>query len=215
MPSPGICITNGTNNLYIHRNDQDARHAETASVVSVPDDGRIRHILDLGCSCGQTATALKERFPDAEVWAIDVGGPMVRYAHMRAVDLGIDVNFAQRLAEDSGFPDNHFDIITANILFHEVTTDAANEILAEVHRVLRPGGVFFPIEPVFVWPRPRNTIWSHYFQWWNTHWNTEVWSEAYWDYDFYSAMERAGLEVRTDGKSLVPRKTNWVGVKPA
>ena len=204
----------GTNNLYIHSNDQDQRHIETVSVVPMPDDGKVKRILDLGCSCGQTATALKERFPDAEVWAIDVGGPMVRYAHMRAVDLGIEVNFAQRLAEDSGFADNHFDIVVANILFHEVTTDAANEIFEEVHRVLRPGGVFYAIEAAFTWPRPRDTIWTHYFQWWNTHWNTEVWSEAYADYDYVAAMQRAGLDVRTNGVSPFPRKTHMVGVKP-
>ena len=204
----------GTNNLYIHHNDQDERHAETVSVVPVPDDGEVRRILDLGCSCGQTATALKERFPDAEVWAIDVGGPMVRYAHMRAADVGIDVNFAQRLAEDSGFPDNHFDIVVANILFHEVTTDAANDIFKEMHRVLRPGGTFYPIEAVFTWPRPRDTIWTHYFQWWNTHWNTEVWSAAYADYDYFTAMQRAGLDVRTDGASPFPRKKHMVAVKP-
>ncbi len=203
----------GTNNLYIHRNDQDKQHINTVSAVPVPDDGKVRRILDLGCSCGQTATALKERFPDAEVWSIDVGGPMVRYAHMRAVDLGIEVHFAQRLAEDHGFPDNYFDLVVANILFHEVTTDAANDIFRETLRTLRPGGVFFPIEISFSLPLPRKTMWSRYNTWWNTQWNSEVWHTAYTEYDYESAMRRAGFDVRTDAPSPYPRKKHMVAVK--
>ncbi|MDG2320171.1 MAG: methyltransferase domain-containing protein [Rhodospirillaceae bacterium] len=203
----------GTNNLYIHRNEQDEQHISTVSFVPVPDDGKIKRILDLGCSVGQTATALKERFPGAEVWGIDVGAPMVRYAHMRAADIGIDVNFAQRLAEENGFPDNHFDIITANILFHEVSPDATTKIIRESHRALRPGGVFFPNEPVFQVPKPPDTIWSRYFTWWNTNWNTEVWYVYYSDFDYANAFQNAGFVVRKDSPSPYPRRTHMVAVK--
>ncbi len=205
----------GTNNLYIHRNDQDAQHINTVSYVPLPDDGKVRRILDLGCSCGQTATALKERFPDAEVWGIDIGGPMVRYAHMRTADIGIDVNFAQRLAEDNGFPDDHFDIITANILFHEVTPEAAHEIIRESHRTLRSGGVFFPNEPVFQVPKPPDTVWSRYFTWWNTNWNTEVWYVYYADFDYAKAFQNTGFDVRTDSPSPYPRRRHMTPVKLA
>jgi ubiquinone/menaquinone biosynthesis C-methylase UbiE len=214
-PFAGHMYHYGTNNLYIHSNDQDAQHIRTASLVTVPDDGKVKRILDLGCSSGQMATALKERFPDAEVWGIDIGGPMVRYAHMRAADIGIDVNFAQRLAEDNKFPDNHFDIITANILFHEVSPDATPEIIRETHRTLRPGGVFFPNEPVFQVPKPRNTVWSRYFTWWNTNWNMEVWYVYYADFDYAKAFQAAGFDVRTDAPSTNARMKHMVPVKKA
>ena len=214
-PFAGHMYHYGTNNLYIHRNDQDAQHIRTVSFVPVPDDGKVRRILDLGCSCGQTATALKERFPDAEVWSIDIGGPMVRYAHMRAVDLGIDVNFAQRLAEDNKFPDNHFDIIIANILFHEVSPDATVEIIRESYRSLRPGGVFFPQEPVFVVPKPRNTAYTRFRAWWNDQWNTEVWYLPYAEYDYGKAFQAAGFDVRTDAPSPYGGKRHMVPIKKA
>jgi len=214
-PFAGHMYHYGTNNLYIHRNDQDERHTHTVSFVPIPENGKVKRILDLGCSCGQTAVALKERFPDAEVWGVDIGGPMVRYAHMRAADLGINVNFAQRLAEDNKFPDDHFDIITANILFHEVTIDAANDIIREVHRTLRPGGVFFPNEPVFMVPKQPNTVWSRYFSWWNDQWNTEVHYLPYSEYDYSKAFQAAGLDVRTDAPSPYRRKRHMVPVKKA
>ena len=69
------------------------------------------------------------RFPDAEVWGVDVGGPMVRYAHMKAADMGVAVNFAQRLAENTGFPANHFDLVVSNLVFHEVSEQGAKNII--------------------------------------------------------------------------------------
>ncbi|HEY9090192.1 class I SAM-dependent methyltransferase, partial [Parasphingorhabdus sp.] len=60
-----------------------------------------KRILDMGCTVGHSTLPFKEIFPDAEVWGIDVGGPVVRYAHARAGAMGFDVNFAQMNAEET------------------------------------------------------------------------------------------------------------------
>ena len=223
-PFAGHMYHYGTNNLYIHSNDQDARHGDNAAVTPVPDDGRVKRCLDLGCSVGQNAMALKERFPDAEVWGVDIGGPMVRYAHMRAADLGIDVHFAQRLAEDTKFPDNHFDIVTAQILFHEVTIDGANDIIRETHRVLRPGGKFLALDGSFLVRQPRKTAYNRWRVWWTDQWNTEVHYIPYSEYDFPKAFRAAGFNVGSTkgpqysgGTSHIGYATSQdyiVGVKP-
>ena len=56
--------------------------------------------------------------------------------------MDLDINFAQRLAEDTKFPDNYFDIVVVHLLFHEVSAAAAKNIYPEIHRVLRKGGVW-------------------------------------------------------------------------
>jgi len=214
-PFAGHMYHHGTNNLWIHNNEQDGMHSDIAGSAPVPDDGKVRRVLDLGCSVGQTAMGLKERFPDAEVWGIDIGAPMVRYAHMRAADLGIEVNFAQRLAEDTKFPDNHFDIVTAFILFHEVTIDAANEIIREAHRVLRPGGKFLALDGSFLVRQPRKTAYNRWRTWWTDQWNTEVWYIPYSEYNFDGAFKRAGFNV---GSIRGPRYSGdqdyIIGIKP-
>ena len=146
----GHVYHSGTKNFYQEENDHDEIHASLANELRLPADGKVTRILDLGCGIGQLTTACKDRFPQAEVWGIDVGGPMVRYSHLRATKMNSEVHFAQRLAEDTKFPDNHFDIITSYIMFHEVTQDASRKIIAEAHRILRPGGVFIPYD--FVMP---------------------------------------------------------------
>ena len=46
----------------------------------------------------------------------------------------------ERPAEDTGFEENSFDLVTSYILLHEVPRDVMDSILAEAFRVLKPGG---------------------------------------------------------------------------
>lgn len=215
-PFAGHMYHYGTNNFWLGRNYQDQLHAGLAAEIPAPPaDGRVRRILDLGCSVGQLTIALKERYPDAEVWGIDVGGPMVRYAHMRAVDLDVDVNFAQRLAEDTRFPDNYFDIVTSFLLFHEVTSEAAMQIINEAHRITRPGGVFFPRDPRAWQEMPARTGYQRWQQWWIWRWNHEVWALEHRSNDYVAALADAGFDVQVLGSP--PERgfnANLLAIKP-
>ena len=213
-PFAGHIFHYGVNNFWMHFNDQEEMSARVAETVPVPVDGKVKRIVDIGTSVGQIAITLKERFKDAEVWGIDVGAPMVRYAHMRAVDLGIDVNFAQRLAEDMKFPDNYMDIVAGYLLFHEVDMEATPKIIAEIYRVLRPGGTFFCPEASFSArrPRPRDGA-TQWRLWWNDQWCSEVHYLPYADFDYAKAFRKAGFEVSiTPGPS---KRGYMMATKPA
>ncbi|MSO97626.1 MAG: class I SAM-dependent methyltransferase [Rhodospirillaceae bacterium] len=201
----------GTNNFFMGQNYQDNVHMGLAAETPLPADKKVRRILDIGCSCGQLTVALQERFPEAEVWGLDVGGPMVRYAHMRANKLKSKARFAQRLAEDTKFPDNHFDIVTSYILFHEVHPDAEPKIMAEVNRVLRPGGVFYPIEGRMRRPQPPSSAYGVFYSWWIKRWNFEVWNEHYTMADYPAILAKAGLTV-TDNEASRDNGAGNLGV---
>jgi ubiquinone/menaquinone biosynthesis C-methylase UbiE len=219
-PFAGHLYHYGTNNFYSGRNYQDDLHVGMASKIPVPKDGKILRILDAGCSCGQMTVALKQRFPEAEVWGIDVAGPMVRYSHMRAVDLGVEVHFAQRLAEDSKFPDNHFDIVTSYILHHEVTAEASRQIIKESHRILRPGGVYFPID-FNTADGPQTSItqigpYAKLRNWASHRWNHERWLPEYDSISHGEEMRRVGFKVETGPPSgFGGRGNNVLGTKIA
>ncbi len=174
-PFAGHLYHYGTNGFYSGRNTQDELHVSAAQRMPLPADGKVRRILDLGTGIGQLAMALKERFPDAEVWGIDVGAPMVRYAHLRAVERDLDVHFAQRLAEDTKFPDGYFDLVVSYIMFHEVSPAGAQAIVNEAYRITRPGGVFYPID-FRLTNAPRRSAYGLYRLWWDHRWNNEVWT---------------------------------------
>ncbi|MCL4370281.1 MAG: class I SAM-dependent methyltransferase [Chloroflexi bacterium] len=71
---------------------------------------------------------------------------MLRRAAKRARSLGLDVEFHQAVAEALPFPDASFDTVVATLVFCTVAGPA--RALAEVRRVLKPGGTFRFIEHV-------------------------------------------------------------------
>ena len=194
-PFAGYINYYGVNNFYGGSNYNDEVQRNIAERVLGPKDGKVRRILDLGCATGRLTIAMKDRFPDAEVWGIDVGGPMVRFAHTRSVDLGKDIHYAQRLAEDTKFPDNHFDLITAYIMFHEVTAEAQDKIIDEAMRVLRPGGVFFPMDFRTGKQQGDNTAYRKFSTWWDHRWNGEPWRLEYASRDFGDLVAKHGFDV--------------------
>lgn len=140
-PISGIVYHYGTRVFYEGRNDQDEIYQEYAGKMAKPTDGKLHRILDIGCSIGQGALALKKAYPDADVVGIDVALPVLRYAHKRANDFCQKITFKQALAEQTGYPDSHFDSIFSYILFHECPIESIPLVIQEMYRVLRPGGV--------------------------------------------------------------------------
>ena len=182
-----------TNMFYRGTNNQDERHLGYAAGCPLPRDGRVRRVLDLGCGIGQLTVAMKERFPEAEVIGLDLAAPMLRYGHMRASELGSDVTFTQRLAEDTRYPDGHFDVVISYIMFHEVTADASRKIIAEAFRVLRPGGVFHPMD---FNQAAAPSAFGTYRVWKDHHWNNERWRLEYASMDFDGEMRKVGFAVQ-------------------
>lgn len=205
-PFAGHIFHYGTNSFYISvigHNEQDQIHKSVAARLPVPADGKIKRILDMGCGCGQMTAALKERFPDAEVWGIDIGGPMVRYAHMRANDINNGANFRQALAEETGFPDGYFDMVTSYIMHHEVPAEKTLEIIEEANRVSRPGATYVPLD--FVSGGTTGPASRLHSRWWDHRWNNEVWSLSYHSIDFSEEIAKRGFKRIEGAKPIAPQ----------
>lgn len=104
-------------------------------------DFRPRRILDMGCTVGHSTLSYCEAWPEAEVYGIDVGAPVLRYAHARAESMGMTVHFSQQNAETTDFADGFFDLIVSHILVHETGNAAIRRIMGESHRLLAEGGL--------------------------------------------------------------------------
>lgn len=203
-PFAGHMYHYGTNSFYFGgrgHNNQDQIHRAAAQNIPLPKDGKVKRILDYGCGIGQFTVALKERFPDAEVWGLDIGGPMVRYGHMRAAHLGFDVNFVQRLAEDNGFPDGYFDIVTSFIAHHEMPEKVSHQVIAESQRVTRPGAVYYPVD--FTTGGTRMTPRALFRRWWDHRWNNERWSFEYHAMNFDQEIQGRGFAQVEKAKPVI------------
>lgn len=177
------------------QNDDMGRSVCNYLKRNAPDFRPLR-ILDMGCTVGHSTLPYKELFPNAEVWGIDVARPQVRYAHARAAGLGLEVNFAQMNAEETRFPDGHFDLIVSHILLHETSGKAMPKVFKECHRILAPGGMMIHADlPPFDLMDPFTQFILDNETWYN---NEPFWG-AMRDMDQFQLAEAAGF-ARSDAR---------------
>ena len=106
-----------------------------------------KRILDLGCGLGHSLLPVAEAYPDADIIAIDVAAPLLRFAHARARSMGVNnITFVQANAESVREPDASFDLVFTTMFLHETSSVAIRRILAETHRLLKPGGLCLHLE---------------------------------------------------------------------
>jgi SAM-dependent methyltransferase len=107
----------------------------------LPSDGRPARILDFGCGTGAWLADL-ERF--GTVSAVDADPSAVAFCHERGRREVQLVGPGARLP----FPDDTFDLVTALDVIEHIDDDVA--ALAELRRVLRPGGLLLVAVPAFM-----------------------------------------------------------------
>jgi tRNA (cmo5U34)-methyltransferase len=107
-----------------------------AAAASNPDAARA---LDVGCGAGNYALKLREYLPHIRVSLVDLSQAMVDRAKQR---LGPGVDLAQAAdIRDLDFAVGSFDVILAAAVLHHLRTPQEwEQLLANFHRWLRPGG---------------------------------------------------------------------------
>ena len=111
----------------------------------VPLD-RPQQIIELGCGAAQLSRNLLARFPDCEVSALEVDE---RQHAKNLLAPEPRLHFAQAGAQAIPFTADRFDLALMLKSLHHIPLDLLQQALAEVHRVLRPGGLLYVSEPVF------------------------------------------------------------------
>lgn len=107
--------------------------------------GRRLELLDAGCGSGGMTRYL-ERF--GRVTGIDLAPEAVVLAKQRGLK-----QLAQSSVSAIPFRDGAFDVVTSFDVLYHLNVDDDRLALAEIHRVLRPGGVALIRLPAFDWIR--------------------------------------------------------------
>ncbi|HAA33302.1 MAG TPA: SAM-dependent methyltransferase [Cyanobacteria bacterium UBA8553] len=108
-------------------------------------------VLDLCCGSGQATSVLVQRFQD--VTGLDASPLSLERAQKNVPQ----AQYVEALAEEMPFPDNLFDLVHTSVAMHEMRPKQLRQIIQEVYRVLKPGGIFTlvdfhrPTNPIF-WP---------------------------------------------------------------
>lgn len=148
-----------------------------------------QRMLDMGCAIGNSTLVWGRAFPQAEVHGIDVGAPVLRYAHARARSLGVNAHFSQQNAEATDFADASFDLVVSHIALHETSKSALPRILRECHRLLRPDGLMLHLEI----PRG-HTLMEKFMHNWESYNNNETFARFMTEIDLKAEAIRAGFD---------------------
>ncbi len=149
-----------------------------------------RAILDLGCTVGHNTGPWVEQFPQAEVHAIDVAAPCLRYALARARSQRRAIHFHQMNAESLEFADASFDVVFSSMFLHEVPRAGIARLLSEAYRVLRPGGLMVHME---LPPNGSLAPFDAFYLDWDGAYNNEPFYKPFRDLDPRSIVREAGF----------------------
>jgi ubiquinone/menaquinone biosynthesis C-methylase UbiE len=170
------------------------RHA----LEHVPDD---RDVLEVGFGPGKLHLELARR--SSRCTGLDYSPDMCRFARRRVLEAGLEANITRGTAHSLPFADESFDCVVSTFALSGLSEP--DTIMAELARVLRPGGRVVVIDIAL--PKDDNPVGRSLARLW----------ERMGDYlhDFPSIMEKAGLRESLDQEFGPGRHIRaLVGIKP-
>ena len=104
-------------------------------------------IVDLGCSTGLSTHALQAAYPQAQITGVELSDYFLTVANYQTSAAGDQTpRWLHAAAEHTGLESQSVDLVSASLLFHELPTSAALDVIDEAYRILKPGGHFAIME---------------------------------------------------------------------
>jgi ubiquinone/menaquinone biosynthesis C-methylase UbiE len=116
-------------------------------------------VLDVGCGTGEVTLLAKTRAKDGKVYGIDPAPEMISVARSKAARKKLDIDFRLGVIESLPFSDSSIDVVTSSLMMHHLPDDLKVRGLAEIYRVLKPGGRLLIAD----FMRPTGSFLNHLF----------------------------------------------------
>jgi ubiquinone/menaquinone biosynthesis C-methylase UbiE len=124
--------------------------------------GRGARLLDLGCGTGALLREVKRNYPRLAVTGLDLSAPYLAVARRRLAPWS-RVALIEAAAEAMPFAEAEFDIVSSVYLFHELPARVRRAVVAEIRRVLKPGGTLIFVDSLQTGDEPDYDALLYYF----------------------------------------------------
>lgn len=104
-------------------------------------------VLEVGCGTGDVALVARAQVgANGAVFGIDPAPEMIAVARRKAAEAGLAVDFQVGVIEALTFADHSFDVVFSSLMMHHLPAEVKQRGLAEIARVLKPGGVLLIVD---------------------------------------------------------------------
>jgi ubiquinone/menaquinone biosynthesis C-methylase UbiE len=110
-------------------------------------------LLDVACGTGRFLSEVKMNFPDLQVVGLDLSPWYLKKARETLAGF-TRADFCEANAEEIPFKENHFDALTCIYLFHELPRRVRSQVVHEMSRVLKPGGLMVHVDTIQLGDKP-------------------------------------------------------------
>jgi len=111
-------------------------------------------LLDLACGTGTLARMVAQENPAITIHGLDGDPDILELARRHARNEGREIHFDQGMSFAMPYPDGTFDVVVSSLFFHHLNATNKRRTLAEVRRILKPGGNFLVCD----WGKPANPL---------------------------------------------------------
>lgn len=118
-------------------------------------------ILDIACGTGDLAFEALDQMPKARITGVDITPPMLVLFREKLKQRGVSMRVEEGDVEALAYPDHSFDAVTIGFGTRNFTN--LEVAFREIHRVLKPGGVFVNLELAKPRKFPMKQLYRLYF----------------------------------------------------
>jgi ubiquinone/menaquinone biosynthesis C-methylase UbiE len=97
-------------------------------------------VLDLGCGTGTLTMVIKKAVPPVTIVGCDGDRKILDLAREKASKVNLEIPLSCGMAYELPYPEHSFDRVVSSFLLHHLAKENKLRTLAEVFRVLKPGG---------------------------------------------------------------------------
>jgi len=112
-----------------------------ASIIDyIPSNLKIERILELGCGTGNLTELIIQKYPHAEVVAVDISGQIIKECRQRLQSEAVE--YLQKDFMEISFEPSTFDLVLSSIAIHHLKDEDKRILFSRLNTFIRSGGVF-------------------------------------------------------------------------